>query len=164
MSGRTKPAKQRRHWGKVNTLAHVCTHAGLLRPDEIERIMAAKHTALAQARTAQLTEAGYYALTTAVIIARAIEDRGPVRGLEAQIAAAWNVLTIIGRSMDQPGGWKPHALHGPQIDALDTLVWLHGEQLKNLQYNEWQQVQRLAGQRTRTAGGKVVVANGENHA
>lgn len=156
MSGRTKPKRRRQAVGRVNPLAHLFTHASKLRPDELERLFRPKRDALQAARTCTFTESHFNDLCTALNVGEAIESLGVVRGLQAELAAARQVLEGIGQSMDTPQGWQPHALRWPDLDALATLVRVHRFQCEQLQYNEYQAACRLAEARVATEGGQVI--------
>ncbi len=160
MSGRTKPRVQRKRPGRVNTLAHLLTHTGKLRPGEIEQLMAPKRAALQAAQTASLGQHGFFDLCTALHVSEAIESLRVVRGFAHDLAQARTVLDALAISMDPPTGWKPHALHWNELDALRALLRAHVFQLQQLQYNEYQAACRLAEARVASKGGLVVRQRG----
>lgn len=160
MSGRTKPRTHRKWHAKRNPFEHLQAHASLLTPAEIEQVQAPKRAALESARRATLSRREWEVLCTALHVAEAIETKGVVRGLAQVLTAARQVLEATGESMDLPTGWTPHALRGPELDALDTLIWTHQRQIEQLQYNEYQAACALAEGRVASHGGVIVHGHG----
>lgn len=164
MSGRTKPRRRIARKKAPDTLKHLGLWASKLTVAEVAQVMGPIRDALDAARKATLTQHQWTILVTAAHVCAAIETGGVVRGLTPVLEAAKPVLEAIGHSMDLPSGWTPHALRGPELDALDTLVWTHQRQIEQLQYNEYQRALRLAEGRVLSFGGTVLHGHGEQAA
>lgn len=127
-----------------------------LKPAELEMMLEPLRRALASARTGSATFQDFVQLTSAMHKARAIDDAGIYRGLRSMLDTVEPVLDAIGERAQVTGTWCGPTLYGPEITALDDLVWAYRLMLLEVTYAEFHRAERLAIARVASEGGQVV--------
>lgn len=108
-------------------------------------------------RTGRGTFAHWLRLCTHVNVGLAIETKGIVRGLEAQLMDAHYALQAISDRMEKsPGVWMPSALRATELESIRALVDWHAFQMSKLSYREYADAYNLAVGRITSSGGEVV--------
>jgi len=138
--------------------------ASLLTPAELRHITGPMTDAVRAFRRSAGTYTDWLRLCTARNVGQAIEDGGVVRGLQEILDEAHTVLLHISWRMETPAGWRPGALHAPEIRAIANLAEKHTFQLRQLSYSEYQTAYRLATSRVLSDGGECVKLQQEKQA
>lgn len=143
----------------VNTLQLAIAGASRYTEAEIaETIQPARELARAF-REGVATETQYHELRSMTTIALAIEGSGIIRGLQAHFLACIRALDALAARARAHGAWQPRALRFDELDAINTAVDLHEEQLRYLSASELHRIVRRLVDQARTAGDAVVVVN-----
>ena len=115
--------------------------------------------AMKAARQGQISYNDLLALSSALHKGVAIEDaRVIIRGFAHIYQRAEAALKAIEARCTTTGRWVPGALYGPEITALDELVWVYREALKVCTYGEFYRRQAVALARTASSGLPVYTA------
>lgn len=147
---------------RVNTLLAPTTllmaveGSSSLDAEEIARVITPLQRAVDALRTRTATFDDWLRVASAVNIARAIERRGVVRGLAAELDRCRAEAQAIGdRTGDNEATWQSPTLHASEISALVDLVRWHRFQLQQLSYREYSQARDYAVAKVRSSGGQV---------
>lgn len=92
---------------------------------------------------------------TMVRISLAIEDSRLIRGMRPHLEAAQAALQAIAERARANGAWHPDALDFAELEAIDTALWLHTEQLRHLAWIELHNIVKKFLAQHQTAGGQV---------
>lgn len=179
MSQKTKPDKAKHQGGGKKTTAYAARikrkHGQMVDPRllagtgiaainknntplneaEIDRLMTMTREALRLAKVGQLDYSHWVQLNSCVFIGYAIEDCRAVKGLEPMYKLGHAALLAIESRATSGGQWVAGALYGPEISALDDLVWAYEQACRLLTYGEFYKAERLAMARTRSSGQRV---------
>lgn len=159
MSGRTKPRRHRPRPIAANPIALALHRASRIPPAEIAEVMAPIAASFTALRQGVGSEDQWSVLAGSVELALSIEHKGVVKGLQGHMKQAEAALQAICQRAMHGGTWSRTALYWQEIEALDTFVWLHHEQLKTLSGGEWRQAHDHAMANVRTDGGRVLDIN-----
>lgn len=127
-----------------------------LKPAELEKLLSPLRRALASARAGACSYDDLVNFSTAMHKGRAIEDTGVYRGLRTIIDGVEPVLDAIQARAQANGVWRAPTLYGPEILALDDLVWAYRVMLLEVTYAEFVRADRLAVARVATQGGQII--------
>lgn len=122
---------------------------------EISDTMAPHHLAAQRLREGVATEKEHTVFLTMVLIALAIEESGLIRGMRLHLEGAKSALQAIADRAQVDGAWRPGALYFYELEAIDTALWLHTEQLRRLAWIELHNITRKFLARHQSAGGQV---------
>ena len=125
-------------------------------PEELASIMAPVRACLKAVREGVSTQLQFEVLQSSMVIARAIEDSGIVRGLGGHIASALQACTAIEARALASGAWRQTALHFHELDALAEAVDVHEFQLQQLSAGELHRIVTQTIARTASSGGTVL--------
>lgn len=133
----TKPRRRYRpRTVAANPIALAANRAATIGSQEREEILQPIRAAFKAMREGVGSEANWLTLAGTAQMATRIEQQGVMRGLQGHLAAADAALQAIRQRASEGGEWRAPALHLGEIDALDTFVWLHAEQLQRLSRGE----------------------------
>lgn len=128
----------------------------LLTPAEVDQLMQDPTAALQAARLGRISYSDLLSLSSPVQKGLAIEDAGNIiTGLRAVYERANTVLLAIKARCTTTGRWVPGALYGPELAALDDLLWVYREALKVCTYGEFYKRQAVACSRVASQGKQV---------
>ena len=134
----------------------------LLTPAEVQYLLADPTAGLAGMRSGRGTYNNLLSLNAALKKGQAIEDaRVIVRGFAGIYAAADHAIQAITGRSTKTGKWVPTALYGPEIAALDDLLWAYRQALQVVTYQEFYDRQAVAIARELSAGEKVFLVGEE---
>lgn len=158
MGATTKPRrKYRPRPVAANPMQLAMRRAGRIPAAELDEVMGQIEAAFRALREGVATEFQWVVLASSVELGLAVELQGVVTGLEGHLRAAEAALqAIYKRAMEPAGEWRPTALYWQEIEAVDTVVWLHREQLQRLSEAEWRRAHARAVGVVRSAGGRAV--------
>lgn len=122
---------------------------------EISDTMAPHHLAAQRLREGVATEKEHNIFLTMVLISLAIEDSGLIRGMRLHLEATKAALQVIAERARATGTWHPEVLDFSELEAIDTALWLHTEQLRHLAWIELHNIVKKFLAQHQTAGGQV---------
>lgn len=150
-----RAASLARQSSPVNLVDVVRQRATRLTEAEILRTTEPHRVAAKRLREGVATEKEYSIFLTMVLMALAIEDSGIVKGMRSHLESAKVSLLAIGDRAQAGGTWRPGALYFYELEAIDTALWLHTEQLRHLAWIELHNIVRKFLAQHKTAGGQV---------
>jgi hypothetical protein len=122
---------------------------------EIAETTAPHRLAAKRLREGVATEQEHNFFLTMVFISLAIEESGLIRGMRLHLEAAQTALQAIAERARASGTWHQDALDFAELEAIDTALWLHTEQLRHLAWIELHNITRKFLARHQSAGGQV---------
>jgi hypothetical protein len=126
---------------------------------ELDWLLHEPREALAAARTGRISYNDLVSLSSAMHKGIAIEDaRTIIRGFAPIYQRANAVISAIEARCSTTGRWVPGALYGPELAALDDLLFAYREALKVCTYGEFYRRQAVALARTASRGLPVFTA------
>lgn len=141
----------------VSTMRKATLRAARLTEAEIHDIMKSVHHCARQLREGVASELHVEVLRTTMLLARAIEDLGVVRGMAGHIDAAVVALSAIRDRAMETGAWLPANLRLHELDAIACMVDLHDHQLRQVSAAELQRAtKRVIAQQQSQGGGNVM--------
>lgn len=138
-----------------STLDVARQRASRLTEAEIAETTAPHRLAAQRLREGVATEKEHNIFLTMVLISLAIEDSGLIRGMRLHLEATKAALQAIGDRARAAGTWRTGALSFSELEAIDTALWLHTEQLRHLAWIELHNIVKKFLAQHRTAGGQV---------
>ena len=125
-------------------------------PEELEKLMREPTEALQVARQGRITYDALLSLSSAMHKGVAIEDaRTIIRGFAEIYQQANAALAAIEARCTTTGRWVASPLYGPELTALDDLLWAYRKALEVCTYGEFYRAQALACSRTASQGQQV---------
>jgi hypothetical protein len=120
---------------------------------EIAAVMVPVRQAIERLRLGQGTFDDFARMSSIVNIGLAIERKGVIRGLQADLDDCHRHLEAIGQRGGEVDTWQPPTLWADEIKSLSLLANLHKKQLQALSYREYSEARDYAVARVRSAGG-----------
>jgi hypothetical protein len=147
----------------INVRAHATTQpvtmmaavegSTTLDPSEIMAVIQPLRRAIERLRLGQGTFDDFARAASIVNIGLAIERKGVIRGLQADLDDCHRHLEAIGQRGGEVGTWQPPTLWAAEIRSLNVLANLHEQQLQVLSYREYSEARDYAVAKVRSAGG-----------
>jgi hypothetical protein len=120
---------------------------------EIAAVMVPVRQAIERMRLGQSTFDDFARLSSIVNIGLAIERKGVINGLQADLDECHRHLEAIGQRGGEVDSWQPPTLWAAEIRSLNVLANLHEQQLQVLSYREYSEARNYAVAKVRRAGG-----------
>jgi hypothetical protein len=120
---------------------------------EIAAIIQPLRQATERLRLGQGTFDDFARAASIINIGLAIERKGVIRGLQAELDDCHRHLEAIGRRGGEAESWHPPTLWAAEIKSLNLLANLHEQQLGVLSYREYSEARTYAVAKVRSAGG-----------
>lgn len=140
---------------RPNTIDLVRQRATRLTEAEIAETTSPHRLAAQRLREGVATEKEHNIFLTMVRISLAIEDSRLIRGMRPHLEAALAALQAIAERARASGTWHQDALDFAELEAIDTALWLHTEQLRHLAWIELHNIVKKFLAQHQTAGGQV---------
>jgi hypothetical protein len=122
---------------------------------EIAAVMRPARQAIDRLRLGQGTFDDFARAASIVNIGLAIERKGVIRGLKADLDDCHRHLEAIGQRGGEVDAWQPPTLWAAEIKSLNVLANLHEQQLRVLSYREYSEARDYAVAKVRSAGGQA---------
>jgi hypothetical protein len=135
------------------TLMSAVEGSTTLDASEIAAVMVPVRQAIERMRLGQSTFDDFARLSSIVNIGLAIERKGVIKGLQADLDDCHRHLEAIGQRGGEPDAWQPPTLWADEIKSLSLLANFHKKQLQVLSYREYSEARNYAVARVRSAGG-----------
>jgi hypothetical protein len=149
----------------VNLRAHTTTQpvtmmaavegSTTLDASEIAAVMRPARQAIERLRLGQGTFDDFARAASIVNIGLAIERKGVIKGLQADLDECHRHLEAIGQRGGEVDAWQPPTLWAAEIKSLNVLANLHEQQLQVLSYREYSEARDYAVAKVRSAGGQA---------
>jgi hypothetical protein len=120
---------------------------------EIAAVMRPARQAIDRLRLGQGTFDDFARAASIVNISLAIERKGVIKGLQADLDDCHRHLEAIGQRGGEVDSWHPPTLWAAEIKSLNLLANLHEQQLRVLSYKEYSEARIYAVAKVRSAGG-----------
>jgi hypothetical protein len=147
----------------INMRAHTATQpvtmmaavegSTTLDASEIAAVMVPVRQAIERMRLGQGTFDDFARLSSIVNIGLAIERKGVIKGLQADLDDCHRHLEAIGQRGGEVDAWRPPTLWADEIKSLSLLANFHKKQLQALSYREYSEARNYAIAKVRSAGG-----------
>ena len=149
----------------INVRAHATTQpvtmmaavegSTTLDASEIAAVMRPARQAIDRLRLGQGTFDDFALAAGIINISLAIERKGVIKGLQADLDDCHRHLEAIGQRGGEVDAWRPPTLWAAEIKSLNVLANLHEQQLQVLSYREYSEARDYAVAKVRSAGGQA---------
>lgn len=143
-------------FGNPNPVNIAAEGVSLLSAHQVESLMKPGRVALEQGRQGRFVFSGWLALGTMIHLGMGVEDRGIVRGLEPYFKAAYEALQAVSDRMEPAGTWIPGPLTGPEIRAIDDLLWAYEHHMGKITSREYREIREKAVAQVRSKRGTFI--------
>jgi hypothetical protein len=124
-----------------------------LKPAEVDKLTQEATEAMEAARKGRISYNDWVSLSSIMHKGVAIEDAGNIiTGLRPVYDTAQAAIAAIEARCTTTGRWVPSALYGPELTALDDLLWAYRKALEVCTYGEFYKRQAVACSRTASQG------------